>query len=179
MQDLVRVCVADTAQDARVGERALQRVIALAQARAERGEIGPEHFHSAAIVVGELRLAREHMQRRATFRAGFGERQRAVGEFEREERGAHLAAMSLLIPVEPAGDHEMDEDPPVAFEADRNPLADPAQREDRAPFARLQRRIRGTQQKRILENRPLQPLPGKAPFERLDIRGDVGQLGHL
>ncbi len=50
MQDLVGVGIADAAENGRIGECALERVIALAHARSKHLRVGAEHFEPAAIV---------------------------------------------------------------------------------------------------------------------------------
>ena len=51
MQDLVGVGVADAAEEMRIGERALERVVLAARARAANaGEVALEHLEAAGIV---------------------------------------------------------------------------------------------------------------------------------
>ena len=51
MQDLVRVRVADAAQDPRVGQRALERVVLARQGGPERREVRVEYLEPARIVL--------------------------------------------------------------------------------------------------------------------------------
>ena len=82
MQDLVRQPVADSVEHAWIGERALQRVRLGLQPLAERRQIGLQHIESARIVRSESGFSIHHMQRRAVFRAGLGEEQRAGRKVE-------------------------------------------------------------------------------------------------
>ena len=65
MQDLVRVCVADPAEQPRIGERALQRVILAREGGAKGCEIGGEHLEPAGVMVIEPVLASDEVKRGA------------------------------------------------------------------------------------------------------------------
>ena len=86
MQDLVRVRVADAAEEVRIGQRALERVVLAPQ---RRGEVS----HAAASATSRppgssaasAALALHDVQRRALLRARLGQQQRAVREIERRE----------------------------------------------------------------------------------------------
>ena len=161
MQDLIRVGVADAAQDRRIGERALQRVIRCAQSLAKLGGIGAEHFEPAAIVVIELRRAASDMQRRAPLRAGLGQREHAVRRTRAASSDARTRAACALLSYQcrrPAIIRWMHQ-PQIVFEADRDALAEAPQRHDAMAFARLQRRFGGAQQERILEHDALERCP--------------------
>ena len=93
MQDLVGVGVADAAEQPRVGERALERVVLAAQPRRERGERrrpGPRARRDRAR--RSAASPRTSVQRGAPLRAGLGEEQRAGREVERGEHRLRAAA---------------------------------------------------------------------------------------
>ena len=113
-------------------------------ARAKRLEVDLEHLEAARVMLAERRLALDHVQRRPLLRAGLGERQRAVREIERRQRVAagELGAAWLRAcrQCSAARDHEVQDEPQVVLEADRDALAEPAQPAD--PFA-VERADRG------------------------------------
>ena len=49
MQNFIRVCVANAAEDVRIGERALESVILRLQRRGECPEAGIERFDSSGV----------------------------------------------------------------------------------------------------------------------------------
>ena len=60
VQDLVGVGVADAAEEARIGERALERVVLAAQrARANAASVGRQHLEAAGVERGQRRRARD------------------------------------------------------------------------------------------------------------------------
>jgi hypothetical protein len=81
VQNLIRIRVADAADDSRVSQRA------------------------------QCRLAADDVQRGAAFGAGFSENQRAIGKIECRKVIASQQPRSGRAPVEPAGDHQMDDQP--------------------------------------------------------------------
>ena len=82
VQDLVRVGVADAAEDARVGECSLQGAVLRGQRGAELVQAGGEHVDAAGIDGLHAVFAPEEVKGRAPFGAGFGEDERAVGKVE-------------------------------------------------------------------------------------------------
>ena len=86
--------------------------------------------------------------------------------------------MILRIPVKAASDHQMDHEPEISFETDRDALAETAQCDDLAAFARRERWLYGTQQKRIAQDRALECLREDPLPKRFEIDSDVGKLGH-
>ena len=82
MQDLVRIGVADAAEQVRVGQRALDRVVLAGERIVELLERCLERLDAAGIERGKRRLTAHHLHRRALLRAGFREQQGAAREFE-------------------------------------------------------------------------------------------------
>src|SRR5206468_3722962 len=75
VQDLVRICVADAAEEARVGERPLERMALADERGAKVPEVRLEDLESAGVVSVEGRLAAYDVERCAFLRAGFGDEQ--------------------------------------------------------------------------------------------------------
>ena len=137
MQDLVGVRVADAAQQLRIGQRALERVVALREPLRERRKVEWRDLESAAIVLGERRFAVDDVERRAALAARLGQRQRSRCKLERCEHRPSRTFRTRLVPVQPAGDHEVQDQPEIACEADRDTLAEPPQCDDVASRAIL------------------------------------------
>ena len=110
-----------------IGQRALERVVLAEQGRAERLEIGIQHLEPARIVRREAGLAFDHVQRCPLLRAELGQHQRAVRKIEAGMGDLARELRSPLAPVQPARDHQVQHQPQIAFEPDRDPLADTAQ----------------------------------------------------
>ena len=129
MQDLVGVGVADAAQDGRIGQRALERVILLAQPRAKVRQVRVQHFKPAAIMIGELCSAllttcsdaRRFVPASVSVSVPFSNSSCSSGARMR-------AAMIALVPVQSTGDHQVNHQPQIVLEADRDALADAPQR---------------------------------------------------
>ena len=65
------------------------------------------------------------MQRRAVLCAGFGKRERAAGKIESCEAVAAGKLCAWGFPVQPTGNHQVQYEPEIAFNANRDTLADP------------------------------------------------------
>ena len=86
VQDLVRIRVADAGEEARIGQRAFQRmVLAKQDVDANVFEIGVEDLDAPGIHRVERRLALNEMQRGAPLGAGLGESERAAVELEQRQ----------------------------------------------------------------------------------------------
>jgi hypothetical protein len=83
-----------------------------------------------------------------------------------------------IRPVQAAGDHQVDDQPDVVVEADRDALAEPRERCHRRAFDRFQRRRDRAQQERIRDAHAFEPPPADVTIERLDVDGDVRKFGH-
>src|ERR1035438_5335283 len=114
---------------------------------AEHRQIRRENIDAAGIERAQRFLAPHHVQRRAALAASLGERKRAVREFERREVLAPSQFRPRRTPVQPAGDHQVQHQPDIAFHAHRDALADAAQPAHHAAFGALERRLQGSQQK--------------------------------
>jgi hypothetical protein len=66
--------------------------------------------------------------------------------------------------VQPAGDHQMQNQPDIIFKADTNPFAHSAQLHYRLAFRTAKRRLYGAQQKRAYDSRALDRLTENSLF---------------
>ena len=127
MEDLVGVGVADAAEVARVGEGSLEGAVLGCQCGAEGFEIRGEDIDAAGIDGLHVVFVAEEVKGGATFGAGFGEDERAVGKVEGGEIVAAAEFGSEGTPVETTGDHEVQDQPMAVVEFDGDALADAAQ----------------------------------------------------
>src|SRR5262245_41743647 len=146
MQNLIGVRVADAAERARIGERAFQRVILGGQSRAEFFERRLEHFETTRVLRLQRLAAAEYEKRCATLRACLGQRERAGVEREDGECRARATLGACGKPVQPARDHQVENEPVVALEANGYPLPDAAECNDAAAVQRAERRVERAQQ---------------------------------
>ena len=97
VEDLVRVGVADTGEDAGVGEGALEGAIFGGEGFLEGGGRDGEHVETAGVEFGEVLFTLDQVERRAACGAGFGEDEGAVGEVEGGEVGAAAEFRATLL----------------------------------------------------------------------------------
>src|SRR6202030_3692363 len=86
VQDLVRVRVSDAAEQTRIGQRTLQGLILHLQSLGEVGQRAVADFESTHVELRKRVGTAHQVQRRATLRAGFSERDPSVPELENRER---------------------------------------------------------------------------------------------
>src|SRR5579864_558903 len=104
MQYLIGVRVADAAENVRVGERALQRVIGPAERGSERFAADLQRLDSTGVQRVQSRFTLNHVERSAALRSRFRQPEPSVVELE---RGEHVSAAHLWCagaPMQPAGD---------------------------------------------------------------------------
>ena len=80
--------------------------------------------------------------------------------------------------MQPARNHQVQDQPKVALHADRDPLADAAKAFYDSSFGTRQRRPNCPQQERTRQAYTLERLPHYARFECAEIRSYVWQFGH-
>ena len=80
--------------------------------------------------------------------------------------------------MEPARDHQVQDEPAVVIQADGDSLAQPAKATDGFAVNALDRWHSGAEQKWIADAHLIEPLTENAAFERFDVNGDVRQFGH-
>ena len=81
------------------------------------------------------------------------------------------------LPMQAAGDHQVEHEPEVAFETDRDPLSHPPQLAHGSSRGFRERRRRGSKKKRAGQPDALERLSDNARFERRDVGRDVRKLG--
>ncbi len=148
MEDLVGVGVADPAEGVRVGEGPLEGVVLADQRGAELVERGRVDLEAAGVVVLPGVAAEEHGERCPVLRAGLGEQQGAGREVEGGQGALGGQPGPGRLPVEPAGDHQVQDEPEVAVEADGDPLPEAADLADRPAVGRLHGRLERPEQER-------------------------------
>ena len=82
------------------------------------------------------------------------------------------------MPVQSAGDHQVEHDPEIAFEADGDALAHAAEFTDHAAVGVCERRLGGAKKKRCGDSNPIERLREDAGFECGKVGGYVGEFGH-
>jgi len=178
VQDLVGIGIPDAREQARVGQRALGRMVFPRQRFAEPGEVHSEHLDPPAVELRESRFACNQVERRPLLRRGLGKHERAVGKVERRECSAAADLRPALSPVQPARNHQVQDQEQISLEREDDSLADPSQREDPAAAGLPERRSDRAQQKRARQPHRLESLTDDARFERGEIAQDVRQLRH-
>ena len=177
VQDLVRVRVPDSAEDVRIRERTLHRVILPRQARRECGQIRLQHLEAARVEPSEL-TSGDQVQRRLPARSRLGQHHRTGRKIER--RKSHLARnrSAALAPAEPSGNHQVQHEGETAFELEDDALAQTTKPDDGAAFNRADGWIGRAQKEWIGDAEPLERLVEHPRRERLEIQRDVGQFRH-
>ena len=178
MQDLVRVRVADPAEQPRIGERALQRVILAREGGAKGCEIGGEHLEPAGVMVIEPVLASHEVKRGAPLRARLRQHEGSRGEVERRESGLRRDLGAGAPPVKSAGDHQVDDEEELPVERDHDAFSEAAQARHPPADRGVERRIDRAEQERARQAHPLEPGPDDSRLQRLDVNDDVGELRH-
>ena len=182
MQNLVRVRVADPAEQPRIGERALERVV-LAPRAAPRT---PSSVASSTSSPPRSNCAQPLFARArgAATRAASSPPPSAPARRSgtRTRRGSIPCGGSFAArraPPQPPRDHQMDDDEAARPRA-RSRFAFPsaARRSRVCPTSSDERRIDRAEHERLRDHALLERLADDAPLERLDVDGDVRELGH-
>src|SRR4029078_1672452 len=113
-----------------MGERALERVVAATQCGEKFARARVRDLEPAWVVLREPTLAAHDVQRCTLLRARLRQQQRAVVEAERERDELRRLVRPRFAPLEAARDHQMNHEPDVVFEADRDALAESAKMDD-------------------------------------------------
>src|SRR5678815_1184458 len=98
MENLVRIGVADPTEQMRIGQRAFERVVVLAQNASERWEISLDHVDPARVVLLQCRASADDKQRRLPLRSRLRQDQRAMSEVEREQPNLSWDSCARLLP---------------------------------------------------------------------------------
>jgi hypothetical protein len=178
VEDFVGIGVADAADEAGIGEGSLECAVFGIQGGAEAVEIRRKDFEAAGIEVAKGLFATDEMEGGAALGAGFGEDQRACREIEGGEGVSSGELCLRRAPVETAGDHEMENQPEVAFDADGDALADAAEGEDGLAFDAGKGRIDGAEEEDGAQAYAVEGLRKNKGLESGDVGGDVGEFRH-
>jgi len=119
------------------------------------------------------------VERGALARAGLGPEKSSVGEIESGQATRRRDLGATFLPVESAGDHQVEDQPEVIVEAYADAFAEAAEMANRFAFRASERRVRGAQQKWAGDAYSFEALPENALLERFEVNDDVGKLGHL
>jgi hypothetical protein len=178
MQDFVGIGVTDSTDHARIGESSLESTVFGSDCVAKGVETTREDFNSAWIDGIQAVLASENIQGCAVLRPGFGKYERAAGKIE---CGQAVAARQLCLwrpPVQPARNHQVQDEPKIAFHSNGDSLADSPQFAHNSAFDLRKGRLGGAKQKGAGESNSFERLRKDASFECSDVGGDIRQLGH-
>ena len=142
------------------------------------GGIEPLEIDAAGVVRRERVGAAPQVQRRAPLRAGLGERELAGRELELEQGLAARRLAAGLGPVQPAGDHQVDDAPEIAVVTEDQALAEATQSGDAPGLEQRGRRIDRAQQERRVDLQRLELRAEDPALERLQVDRHVRKLGH-
>jgi hypothetical protein len=122
VQDLVGVGVADATEDARIGERALQRVVLVLEPLHERRQIRSQDFEPPRRQREDRFFTRDDVDGCLTFRALLGEDRGAVWKVEGRQSHFARERRAFVAPPETAGDHQMQDEKEVPVERKHDPF---------------------------------------------------------
>ncbi len=176
VQDLVRVGVADPAQDRGIGEEPLEGVVLAEQRGAETPRDRLEHLDPAGVVLAQRGLALDEMDGRPPPGPGLGHDEGAGREVERGEPDLAGRLRPRALPVQAAGDHEMQHQEEIARQLDDDPLAESREAGHRPACGRRKRRFDRAEREGTRQADAEKLRAADAGVERLDVDGDVGQL---
>jgi len=146
VENLVGVRVADSGENAWIGEGSLEGAVFCCQRNAEFFEIGGEDVDAAWVDGLHVVFVAKQVKGGAAFGACFGEDERAVGKVEGSEIIAAAEFGSERAPVQTAGDHEVQDEPMAVVEFDGDAFANAAQGKHDMAFELFERRLDGAQE---------------------------------
>ena len=178
VENLVGVGVAAAGEDARVGEGALEGAIFPGEGQAEGFEAAVEDFQAAGVDFSQGGFRPEEEEGCAPFGASFRQLQRSGGEVK---SGEGVAAGELGCggtPVEAAGNHEVQDEPDVVFEAEGDALADAAQAGDALAFGFADGRVDGAEEEEPVDTDGQERLAEHPGLKGGEVGHDVGEFRH-
>src|SRR5260370_36618434 len=116
------------------------------------------------------------IKRRTFSSSRFGQRKRAGVKIERGRNAAAVRHDPVFLPMEPSGDHQMEDKPEVVIEPEDDAFAGTAQLSYGVALDRLDRRRSRPQQRRTSTLYSLQLVLQHNHLQRLNVNRDVGQL---
>ena len=137
MENLIRIGVADSAEQVGIGEGPLERVILPPQGGLKLFSVAGENFQPSRVLFVQGGLSTKQVQRGPAFGPSLGQQQAACGKIKgcQVEFSRDLGAVQL--PVQSSRNHEMQHQPELIIEPDGDPLAQPPQLTNRLADLRL------------------------------------------
>src|SRR6185437_14982247 len=178
MQNLVRVRVADAAEQSRIGERSLECVILQRELCAERIGCRVERLDAASIERAKRGLALYRVQRCAARSARFCQKQRSRRKTEARQHGARWTLLSRCAPAEPSRDHEVDDEKELIAEAEHDAFPDAAHTGHMPTLVFGDGWSHGAQHEGSFDARVFQRLPAHPWRKLLEIDRDIGEFWH-
>ena len=123
-------------------------------------------------------FAADDVDRSPFFRAGFGQGQDSGREVESGQPDLARQLGAGRSPVEPAGDHEVEDEIKVVLKAPDDALAQAQKILDRAAVERGQRGFEGADEKRTFDICFVQYLALDPRPQVFDVDGNIGELRH-
>ena len=173
MEDLVRVGVPDAAENAGIGQGALQRVVVAEEPFGECREARVEHLDAARVVALQLVGAAHDVDRGLASRACLGQDQRAVRKVERRKTDLAGNRRATFAPAQPSSDHQVEHEEQLVAETENEAFSQSVQVGDRPPLESGGRRVDGADDERVAEADALERAIANARTERLQIELDV------
>jgi len=162
VQDFVRIRVADSADQARVGKGSLECAVFKRERFAKRVEITLEDLDSSWVDLAQALFASDDMQRSAVLCAGFGQHKRAVGKIEGRQTVAARQLCACRSPMQTACNHQVQHQPEIVFHSNRDALTDPPKFAHDAALDTFDWRLCGSQQERARQPHAIEGLRNDA-----------------
>src|SRR5688572_7731419 len=132
MKNLVRVCVADAAEQTWIGERTLNCVVFACEPFCKVFDRRSQNFECSAIKLGKFGFALSEVQRRSFFGASLRQQERARWEIKGRQSNSCGNRSALLPPLKAAGNHKMNDEENLVVKFENDLLAKPAYRSKNA-----------------------------------------------
>src|SRR5262245_30056733 len=133
MQDFIRIGVAYPAEQAWIGERALQSMALPAQRRAEVVHSAFQNLQTTALEGRQGTLPAHRVQGGPSLRSRLRQKQRPIGEVERRLAQPSRNLRAALLPPQTSRNHEVKNEEQLPIEIDDDALAETPQAGDGAP----------------------------------------------
>ena len=102
-----------------------------------------------------------------------------MGKIERRQIAPSAQFRAFGLPMQSPRDHQVDHQPQLAIQPDRDPLADPPQLLNDTAFRIANRRLRRPQQEGAADPHMFERLTNDARGARIEISGDIWQFRHV
>src|SRR5262249_20018710 len=152
-------------------------VICRRQDGAELLRSSRKNVNTTGIKPGQFSFSRNQVKRCAFFASGFGQREGAGIKLKSSQGASSVRNHAALLPVQPTGNHEMEDQPQIAVEANDNSFSHTTQGGYGAAMGRFNGRICASQKKRAADYDSLQHVADNALLQRFQINKDVWQFG--